>query len=187
MYQLIIDKIKNGKFTRAELLKVRTNAESKANKGDGKALEVIDIINSTAVPPLQAEYIFMGFCPDTTIESRQDTYWKEKGICNFEFIQSTHQLKRFCDIMTGDTIILKKIHDFGHSMWLYGHGKVVRVGERRNDGIPYCVMDWSKQEQILEVPLMGCNSTVDVRTLEVVDRELHPDFWKWLGSDKPTA
>lgn len=187
LYQIIIDKIKSGKFTRSELFKVRENAENKAKNGDERAREVIEIINSTAVPPLQAEYIFMGFCPDTSFESRQDIDWKKRGICNFEFIQNTLQLKRFCDIMPGDTIILKKRHEFGESMWLYGHGKVKSVGSRRKDGIPYCVMDWSKQEQILEVPLMGCNTTVDVRTLQVVEKILHPDFWKWLGSDMPTA
>jgi hypothetical protein len=42
-------------------------------------------------------------------------------------------------------------------------------------------MNWSTQDQIIEVPLMGCNSTVDVRTIEQVEAEMPVDFFSWLN------
>jgi hypothetical protein len=42
-------------------------------------------------------------------------------------------------------------------------------------------MDWSSQEEIIEVPLMGANSTVDVRDMDSVLREMPKEFFEWLG------
>jgi hypothetical protein len=186
MNEQIINKIKAGGFTRTEMLTLRNNAEIKAKNGNLEAQEIVETINSTAVPELQAEYVFMGFCPGADFENRLDLDWIERGLCTFDFIESEHQLKRFADIMVGDTMILKKRQEFGKTMLLFGHGKVKELRNRKSDGLRYLMMDWSKQNEILEVPLMGCNSTVDVRSLAVVEKELHEDFWKWLGTEKPT-
>jgi hypothetical protein len=41
----------------------------------------------------------------------------------------------------------------------------------------YLEMNWYPQEEVIEVPLMGCNSTVDVRTIEQVEAEMPAQFY----------
>jgi len=187
MTDAVINRIRAGGYSRSELLRLRDNAEREARRGNPTAPLIVEAINTTAVPELQREYVFMGFCPGADFENRQDELWIKEGICKFDFIESESQMKRFSKIMSGDTMILKKRHKFGKTMHLYGHGKVKELKNRKVDGLRYLLVDWSNQKEILEVPLMGCNSTVDVRTLDVVDQKMHVDFWRWLGSDKPTA
>ena len=182
----ILENIRAGEFSRTDMLQMRDNAEPLAKNGNAMAQAIVDAINTTAVPELKAEYVFMGFCPEADFDNRQDLDWIERGICTFDYLESAVQTRRFNKIMVGDFIILKKRHDFGKTMHLYGHGKVTELRKRLSDGLRYLLVDWSKQEEILEVPLLGCNSTVDIRSLEVIERELHEDFWKWLGSDNPT-
>jgi hypothetical protein len=43
-------------------------------------------------------------------------------------------------------------------------------------------MDWSQQQTVIEVPLMGCNSTVDIRTTEQVESQMPPEFFDCLGN-----
>ena len=186
MSEAIIAKIKAGGLSRLEMLRLRQNAEPKAKNGDLIAEAIIEAIDTTAVPKLEAEYVFMGFCPGADFESRRDLEWFEKGICTFDYVQSEVQMRRFSKIMSGDTIILKKREAFGKTMRLFGHGIVTARRDRKIEGLRYLMVDWSKQRELLEVPLLGCNSTVDIRSLGVVESKLHSDFWKWLGSDKPT-
>ena len=121
----------------------------------------------------------MGFCPGATIENRLDIEWKEKGICTFVFIESERQLEKFNDIFTGDLIVLKKIHQFGKTMQLFGHGRV-KSWAYDEDGNRYLIMDWAPQDEIIEVPLMGCNSTVDIKTRDTVDSYMPTEFYEWL-------
>lgn len=186
MSEAIIAKIKASGLSRVEMLRLRQNAEPKAKNGDVIAEAIIEAIDTTAVPKLEAEYVFMGFCPGADFENRRDLEWFEKGICTFDYVQSEVQMRRFSKIMSGDTIILKKRESFGKTMRLFGHGVVTARRDRKIDGLRYLTVNWSQQREILEVPLMACNSTVDIRSLGVVEAKLHPDFWKWLGSDKPT-
>ena len=44
----------------------------------------------------------------------------------------------------------------------------------------YFRVDWRVPKEFLIVPLMGCNSTVNPRSIENVEREMHEDFWAWL-------
>ncbi len=62
---------------------------------------------------------------------------------------------------------------------IYGHGRVSSIAYDENN-VRYLVMDWSSQEEIIEVPLMGCNSTVDVKSIEAVEDEMSEEFYKWL-------
>ena len=64
-------------------------------------------------------------------------------------------------------------------MTLYGHGRVRLVVYDDNDR-RYLQMDWSDQNEIIEAPLMGCNSTVDIRTIEAVEDAMPEEFWSWL-------
>ena len=115
-YQSNIDRIRNGSYTRTELIKIRTNAEAKLKKGDEDAKAVIDAIDQST--PADKTMVFMGFCPDADMENRLDIEWKEKGICTFIFLESEQQLARFNNIWPGDLIILKKRQQFGKTMCL---------------------------------------------------------------------
>lgn len=76
-YQKQIDKIESGSMTRAELVKLKENAENLVLKRDADAMFVLHAINEAK--PADPYYVFMGFCPDANIENRLDTEWKERG------------------------------------------------------------------------------------------------------------
>ena len=122
----------------------------------------------------------MGFCPSADINNRLDIEWKRLGVCTFVFHESDQQSERFNAILPGDLIVLKKRHRFGETMQLFGHGRVVGV-KYDSENHRYLEMNWSNQEEIIEVPLMGCNATVDTRSIEQVEEQIPEEFFKWLG------
>ena len=69
---------------------------------------------------------------------------------------------------------------FGKTMKLHGYGRVKAVAYDQNN-VRYLIMDWADQEEIIEVPLMGANSTVDIRTIEAVEDVMPEKFYKWLS------
>lgn len=176
-YDKTIERIRSGGMSREALVKLRRNAEQLLKEGDHEAKLVLDELDSGK--PSDERYIFMGFCPGATKENRLDTEWKEKGVCTFTFMESEHQLQRFHDIFPGDLIILKKRQEFGKTMRLYGHGRA-KSWAFDDDGNRYLVMDWSTQEEVIEVPLMGCNSTVDVKSRDYVEGHMPEEFYDWL-------
>ncbi len=176
-YEKIIELVKSGKMSRADLVKLKRNADEKYVNGDKEAKEVLDAINNST--PADSYILFMGFCPDADFDERLDIEWKEKGICRFDYLKSKVQLDRFYTICKGDLVVLKKREQFGKTMKLYGHGRVSSVAYDENN-IRYLVMKWSDQENIIEVPLMGCNSTVDIKSIESVEDEMPEEFYKWL-------
>ncbi|BBP00341.1 hypothetical protein [Sulfuriferula nivalis] len=180
-YQKIIDKVKSGTMSRDDLDKLKQNAEEKVAKGDLDAQAVILAIQ--IAKPSDSYILFMGFCPNAEFENRLDIEWKDKGICRFDYLESESQLERFNTIRTGDLVILKKIQQFGKTMRLFGHGRVKSIAYDENN-IRYLVMDWSDQAEIIEVPLMGCNSTVDIKSMKAVYDEMPDEFYSWLGLGK---
>lgn len=177
----IIEKIQSGGYSRAELVKLRANAETQLLQGDLDVNAVITAIDQTS--PTDKTMVFMGFCPGATMENRLDIEWKEKSICTFIFLKSPQQLDRFNSIWPGDLIILKKRQQIGKTMQLYGHGRVTGIKRDAEDN-RYLEMNWSSQIEIIEVPLMGCNSTVDVKSIEQVESEMPGLFFKWLNTDQ---
>lgn len=177
-YQKVIDQIVNGGMSRIDLLKLQQNAEKKLKQGDADAKYVIDAISISK--PVDDYVLFMGFCPGADISRRLDTQWKEEGICRFDFIESTKQLEQFKTICKGDLVILKKREQFGKTMKLFGHGRVKSIAYDQK-GLRYLVVDWSKQNLVIEVPLMGCNSTVDIRPIGTVQQEMPNEFYTWIG------
>ncbi len=176
-YKKTLERIDSGKMSREELVKLKKNAIEKYENGDSEAEVVLEAINSAK--PADLYILFMGFCPDANVNNRLDKEWKEKGICRFDYLESETQLYRFYTICTGDMVVLKKIQVFGKTMRLYGHGRVKSIAYD-DDNIRYLIMDWSEQEEVIEVPLMACNSTVDVKTVEVVRDEMPEEFYSWL-------
>lgn len=171
-------KIGEGAYSRAELSRIRANAEAKLKAGHRDAALILEAINRAK--PTDDFIVFMGFCPGASMENRLDIEWREKGICTFIFLDSPAQLEKFNSILVGDLIVLKKRQQFGKTMQLYGHGRVTGV-QHDAEGNRVLLMNWSSQSDILEVPLMGCNSTVDIRSIEQVEDAMPEDFYAWLG------
>lgn len=176
-YEKIVDRISSGSMSRADLVKLKANADKKLSEGDLEAKHVLDAINNAT--PADAYILFMGFCPDADFNNRLDVGWKEDKVCRFDYLESEHQLERFNSICKGDLVVLKKREKFGKTMKLYGHGRVNSVAYD-DDSVRYLNMDWSNQEEIIEVPLMGCNSTVDVKSIESVENAMPKEFYEWL-------
>ena len=180
-YKKAIDRVKSGRMSRDDMLKLQKNAEEKLFQGDADAKSVIDAICISK--PVDDYVLFMGFCPGADINGRLDLEWKQKGICRFDYIESKSQLERFNTICKGDLVVLKKREQFGKTMKLFGHGRVNSIAYDEK-GLRYLLVDWSKQDQVIEVPLMGCNSTVDIRAIEVVQQEMPNEFYLWIASAK---
>ena len=124
-YQKQLDKIRSGGYTRAELIQLRANVEVRARAGDEGAQTVLAAIDSAT--PADSYMVFMGFCPGADINNRLDTQWRRDGVCTFVFHESEQQSARFNEIWPGDLIILKKRHQFGKTMQLFGYGRVTGV------------------------------------------------------------
>lgn len=177
-HKAIIEKIRSGGYLRSELIKLHFNAQAMQKKGSADAAEIL--MELGVATPFDKAIIFMGFCPGADFARRLDTEWKQQGICEYKWRDSKPQLDRFREIWPGDRIVLKKREQFGKTMCLYGHGRVTGVNHDA-DGDRNLLMDWSDQNQVIEVPLMGCNSTVEVRTIEQVEEAMPAAFFDWLG------
>jgi hypothetical protein len=176
-YKKLIDLIKEGKLSREQLSSLRVNVQNAVDKGDKEAQVVLELANRAM--PTDRYFIFMGFCPNADINNRLDIEWRSKGICTFEFYESERQMERFRSIQVGDLVILKKRHEFGRTMRLFGYGRVASLDKStKND--PMLRMQWSKQSNEIEVPLMACNDTVNIREIEKVEQAMPEKFWKWL-------
>lgn len=176
-YQKTIEKITSGSMSRSDLANIKKNAEEKFYKGDLDAKNVLIAINKAC--PADQFILFMGFCPDADANNRLDAEWKEKGICRFDFPESELQVNNFNTLYAGDRVVLKKIEKFGISMKLFGHGRV-KAAAYDQDGTRYLIMNWSSQDKVIEVPLMGANSTVNIKSIEAVEDEMPEEFWHWL-------
>ena len=174
--------VRAGKFSRKQMRSIREKAEKMVEDGDMRAQLVIDAVNQTAVPKLEKQYAFLGFCTDGTINSRLDGFWMQAGICKFDNIKNKIQIKQFTSIETGDTIILKKVLDWGVTIELVAYGEVLSRVSSDKTGLPYFHVDWHEHDEYLIVPAMAARSTVDVRSLAKVEGSMPPEFWTWLSS-----
>lgn len=176
-YASVVARVQSGTMSRAELGKLRRNAQEKLLRGEQDAQQVLAAIDY-AVP--SDEYIlFMGFCPGADFSGRLDIEWKDKGICRYDRAHRVAQQERFESICKGDLVVLKKREQFGKTMKLFGHGRVAALATDENN-VRYLKMNWSAQNEEIEVPLLGCNSTVDIRTMQVVEDEMPAEFFTWL-------
>ena len=180
-YEKIIESISSGRLDRAQLSQIKKNADEKLKQGDMDAQAVIDAIHISI--PSDKYILFMGFCPNAEVENRLDIEWKEKGICSFEYTESVPQMAAFQEVCAGDLVVLKKIESFGKTMKLFGHGRVKSIAIDDN-GLHYLNMDWSKQERVIEVPMMGSFATVNIRMMEQVEKEMPSEFFEWLEEDE---
>jgi hypothetical protein len=139
-YDNVIEKIRSGSMSRADLVKLKVNANNKYSNGDSEAKYVLDAINNAA--PTDSFILFMGVCPGGNFSNRLDIEWKKQEICRFDFPESKPQLDRFNTIYKGDFIVLKKRELIGKTMKLYGHGRVSGIAYDENH-LRYLEMNWS--------------------------------------------
>lgn len=179
-YQKALENVSSGRMSRSDLHDLRVNALNKFKSGDDDAMAVLSAIDIAT--PRDTYILFMGFCPDADINNRQDVEWRSRGICRFDYLTSDVQVERFNRICVGDLVVLKKREVFGKTMRLYGHGRVIGIGHDQ-DETRFLKMKWSDQTNVIEVPLMACNSTVDIKSMEIVEKEMQSDFFAWVGSE----
>jgi len=177
-YQKQLAAIESSQYSRAELHKLLTNAEAKFKAGDDDAKIIIDAINFAT--PSDKEILFMGFCPSSTTDNRKDAIWLENAICEFDWEGSEAQMNAFQEIRIGDLVVLKKRQVIGKTMEVSAHGRVKSVA-KNDKGRNKLIMNWSAQRQVLEVPLMGCNATVNIRAMDTVEDQMPEEFFDWLG------
>jgi hypothetical protein len=163
---------------RSELVRLRENVLLKAQTGDGDARTLLDEIDRAT--PKDTYIVFMGFCPGADLANRLDIEWRRNQVCTFVFHESEQQSVRFNEILPGDLIVLKKRHEFGKTMQLFGHGRVTGV-KYDAENHRFLEMKWDEQQEVIEVPLMACNSTVDFRTINAVEDQMPQQFFTWLG------
>ena len=180
-YQKQLDRLRAGGFTRSELIRLRENVQVKARGGDDDARIVLAEIDRST--PRDTHFVFMGFCPGADMANRLDLQWRHDSVCTFVFYESEQQSARFNEIWPGDLIILKKRQQFGKTMQLFGHGRVSGV-RYDAENHRYLDMNWSDQQEVIEVPLMACNATVDFRDIDAVEKTMPQEFFTWLGQSR---
>jgi hypothetical protein len=188
---LNIERILLGKCSRGDILRIRENASSfiktaidkptKENEAKAKeASEALSACDSHMPEPLSSQYNFMDFCPEGDIKNRKDTKWREQGTCNFHFEESVGQMTAFSLQVPGDWIILKKVQESDNTMALYGFGKITkRLMDEK--GFTYFDVNWNEQSKEILVPLMGCHSNINMKTLDRVEKIMDKVFWSWIS------
>ena len=186
MSEKILQKIMSGECSRSDFLAIRNNAlrllKLEENpKRHAQVEKILAACDAYAPEPLSRHYNFMGFCPGADFSRREDERWRAEGVCDFSFYESQRQMETFGEMLPGDWVILKKREKFGETMKLFGFGKIKARIHSQDGAISY-KLTWNSQKETIEVPLMGCNATVNIRSLEVVERDMPTEFWDWLSS-----
>ena len=186
----IIRRIRSATLTRQEFLAIRENAESilksdKAPENKSYANQILTACNEYPLGRHVWEYNFMGFCPGADISKRCDIHWRQEGFCEFKFEDSPPQMDKFSAQTPGDWIILKKRLSLkNQTMQLFGYGQITkRLVDAK--GYTYFLVNWSEQSEVITVPLMGCNSTVNMKKHKDIEAVMPSDFWDWLNIHSP--
>ncbi len=187
MSQKVIEKIKSGGYSRVDLLQLRDNAEKrlKEKPGNDAAIEVIQKINTSYVPELQRQYVFVAFKPHSRIEDALDKQWYAGGFYDLKYYDDPNQMAHYYKILPGDMVITKtnstreKVAGKG-TMQLFAHGIVTEVVNSAKTNHRWFKVDWTVPDEFIEVPLMGCTKAIGVRDIELVEDRMPPEFWHWL-------
>lgn len=180
-YKKLLDQIAQRGVSREKLRILRENATRELKAGNQDAESVIDALDQAT--PTDQYVVFMGFCPDANFENRLDIDWRRESVCTYIYYDDEKQTERFDSIHVRDLVILKKRQRIGKTMQLFGYGRVTGIKYDPDDH-RYLTMNWSSQDEIIEVPLMGCNSTVDIKSTDAVYDAMPDTFYKWLGVDR---
>ncbi len=135
-----------------------------------------------------SDVAFIGFCPGADFGRRRDGRWWKLGICEFDYDGSPIQTRQFASIRVGDRVILKKNQVRSKSVRLFGHGEVTGI-DFTPEGRRLLRVRWHPDDSVIEVPLLGCNATVNVRNLAVMLEKMPEEFrrcFKSVGRKRAT-
>lgn len=178
-YEKTIEQIRSGTLTREALRTIRERAVGALATGDQDAGSVLRALDNAIARDWRI--VFMGFCPNGELANRVDGRWRAEGICTFDYDKSEVQMNQFRNIVAGDLIVLKKSEVHGKLMSLHGHGRV--TGTRTGaDGRRELLLDWASAGPFPEnVPMMGCQATVNLREMGTVEGAMPVQFFDWAG------
>ena len=178
-YEKTIEQIRSGTLTREALRLIRERAVGALATGDQDAGSVLRALDNAIAR--DRRIVFMGFCPNGELANRVDGRWRAEGICTFDYDKSEVQMNQFRNIVAGDLIVLKKSEVHGQLMSLHGHGRV--TGTRTGaDGRRELLLDWASAGPFPEnVPMMGCQATVNLREMGTVEGAMPVQFFDWAG------
>ncbi|MGJ7565260.1 hypothetical protein ACSFBM_15515 [Variovorax sp. GB1R11] len=184
-YQRTIDQIKLGRLTRDELETMRGRAQANFEDGDNDSHLVLLALDNAVAK--DSGIVFMGFCPNGDLTNRLDDEWKQSGTCTFDYDDSIDQMNLFRSICAGDLIILKKSEKFGQTMSLHGHGRVTGT-DTGPDARRRLRVNWSSAGRFSsDVPMMGCQSTVNLRNMRTVEGAMPHHFFEWADLPRLAA
>ncbi len=132
---------------------------------------------------VRGDVAFIGFCPGGDFGLRRDGRWRKLGICEFDYDGSPIQTRRFASIRVGDRVILKKNQVRGKTMRLFGHGEVTAI-DFTPEGRRFLRVRWHPDDSVIEVPLLGCNATVNVRNAAAVLDKMPEEFRRWFKAKR---
>ena len=176
----IIDQVNRSVFMPSQLAAIERRANMLIGKGDLSAQDLLDAVASAA--QRDRCIAFLSFCPGGVLRNRLDVMWRKQGNCTFEFHPGNGQSEDFKKIAIGNLLVLKKVQQYGETMRLYGHGRVLGVSATKSGNI--LQVDWSMRPQHeLEVPFMGCDRAVNWVETSVLQSVMPKKFWDWLRVD----
>ena len=132
------------------------------------------------VAPNDRRVVFVDFCPGGVVVGRLDVGWIQQGICTYGFFSSEEQWETFQSISMGDLIVMKRDIAVTQTTRLYAHGRVVglELNESRDRVL---LVDWSHEQDQIEVPMVVCNNMVKIQDIAEVEAAMPIDFWRWLA------
>ncbi len=129
--------------------------------------------------PNDRRIVFVDFCPGGVVVQRLDIGWIKQGICTFDHFSSEEQWETFQSISMGDLIVMKRDLLISQSTRLYAHGRVVGLDLNENrDRV--LIVDWSQEQDQIEVPRVVCNNMVKIQEIGEVEAAMPVEFWHWL-------
>ena len=132
------------------------------------------------VAPNDRRVVFVDFCPGGVVLGRLDVGWLQQGICTFDFFSSEEQWETFQSVSMGDHIVMKRDLQIGQTTRLYAHGRVLAL-ELNENRDRVLMVDWSHEQDQIEVPLIRCNNMVKIQEIGDVEAAMPIEFWRWLA------
>jgi len=129
--------------------------------------------------PNDRRIVFIDFCPGGVVVQRLDIGWIQQGICTFDYFSSEEQWETFQSISMGDLIVMKRDLLTSQTTRLYAHGRVVAL-ELNENRDRVLIVDWSHEQDQIEVPRVVCNNMVKIQGIEEVEASMPVEFWCWL-------
>ena len=131
--------------------------------------------------PNDQRIVFVDFCPGGVVLNRLDIGWLQQGICFFDHFSCEEQWETFQSIMVGDLIVMKRDSQISQTTRLYAHGRVI-ASELNENRDRVLLVNWSQDQDQIEVPMIRCNNMVKIQDIDEVEAEMPIDFWHWLAS-----